>query len=68
MQDVDATMYGLVHRISKSVSYPCASFCIKPPRKMCKMLHKLVRKCAECDNIRYEKCEMIAEYPMKNVE
>ena len=36
--------------------------------KMCKILHKFDGKCAECDNIRYEKCEIIAEYPMKNVE
>lgn len=27
-----------------------------------------MEKCAECDNIRYEKCEISAEYPMKNVE
>ena len=27
-----------------------------------------MEKCAECDNIRYEKCEITAKYPMKNVE
>ena len=35
---------------------------------MCKCYINPMEKCAECDNIRYEKCEIIAEYPMKNVE
>ena len=44
------------------------SFCIKLPRKMCESYINSMEKCAECDNIRYEKCEITAKYPMKNVE
>ena len=36
--------------------------------KMCKYYINSMEKCAECDNIRYEKCEITAKYPMKNVE
>ena len=35
---------------------------------MCKGYINSMEKYAECDNIRYEKCEIIAECPMKNVE
>lgn len=61
-------MCGLVHRISKSISYPYVSFCINSMEKCVKYYINSMGKCAECDNIRYEKCEIIAEYPMKNVE
>ena len=44
MLDVGETRCDSMHRISKSVSCHCASLCIKLPRKMCKMLHKLVEK------------------------
>ena len=44
------------------------SFCIKLPRKMCEGYTNSMKKCAEYDNIRYEKCEITVEYPMKNVE
>ena len=47
------------------------SLCIilhKIDGKMCKYYINSMEKCAECDNLRYEKCEIIAEYPMKNVE
>ena len=36
--------------------------------KMCKYYINSMEKCAECNNIRYEKCEITAKYPMKNVE
>ena len=36
--------------------------------KMCKYYINSMEKCVECDNIRYEKCEITVEYPMKNVE
>lgn len=49
MQNTDATKCGLMHRISKSISCHCVSLCTKLPRKMCKMLHKLVGKmCRAC--------------------
>ena len=35
---------------------------------MCEGCINSMEKCAECDNIRYEKCEITAKYPMKNVE
>ena len=35
---------------------------------MCEGYINSMEKCAECDNIRYEKCEITAKYPMKNVE
>lgn len=40
----------------------------KIDEKMCKYYINSMEKCAERDNIRYKKCEIIAEYPMKNVE
>ena len=51
VQDAGATRCDLVHPISKSISCLYSIFCIKLPRKMCKMLHKLVEKCVECDDI-----------------
>ena len=48
--------------------YLYVSFYIKSPRKICEGCVNSMEKCVECDNIRYEKCEIIAEYPMKNVE
>ena len=48
--------------------YLYISFYIKSPRKMCEGYINSMKKCAECDNIRYEKCEITAKYPMKNVE
>ena len=51
VQDAGATNCDLVHQISESISCLYSIFCIKLPRKMCKMLHKLVEKCVECDDI-----------------
>ena len=62
VQDAGVTRCDLVHQISESVSYPCASFCIKLPRKMCKMLHKLVRKM--CRGRRYLLGKMWNDYEM----
>ena len=52
----------------ESILYLYVSFCIKLPRKICEGCINSMEKCAECDNIRYEKCEITAKYPMKNVE
>ena len=52
----------------ESISCLYVSFYIKSPRKMCEGYINSMEKCAECDNIRYEKCEITAKYPMKNVE
>ena len=68
MQNTDATKYGLVHRISKSISCHCASFYTKLPRKMCEGCTNSLEKCVEGDDIYQEKCEITVEYPMKNVE
>ena len=35
---------------------------------MCGGYINSMEKCVECDNIRQEKCEITAKYPMKNVE
>ena len=51
VQGVGRTRCDLVHQISESISCLYSIFCIKLPRKMCKMLHKLVEKCVECDDI-----------------
>ena len=53
VQDAGATRCDSVHQISESISKNisclCSIFCIKLPRKMCKMLHKLVGKmCRAC--------------------
>ena len=52
----------------ESILYLYVSFYIKLPRKICEGYINSMEKCAECDNIRYEKCEITAKYPMKNVE
>ena len=49
VQDAGATKCDSVHQISESISCLCSIFCIKLPRKMCKMLYKLVGKmCRAC--------------------
>ena len=52
----------------ENISCLYISFCIILPRKMCECYINSMKKCAECDNIRYEKREITVEYPMKNVE
>ena len=44
VQDAGGTKCDSVHQISESISCLYSIFCIKLPRKMCKMLHKLVGK------------------------
>lgn len=47
------------------------SLCIilhKVDGKTCECYINSMEKCVECGNIRYEKCEITAKYPMKNVE
>ena len=44
VQDAGGTKCDSVHQISESISCLCSIFCIKLPRKMCKMLYKLVGK------------------------
>ena len=48
---------AFVHHSARNCLEKCVKGCINS-----------LEKCVECDNIRYEKCEIIAEYPMKNVE
>ena len=46
---------GIKYR--KSALYLYVSFCMELPRKICEGYINSMEKCAECDNIRYEKCE-----------
>ena len=44
VQDAGGTKCDSVHQISESISCHCMLFYTKLPRKMCKMVHKLVGK------------------------
>ena len=73
VQDAGGTKCDSVHQISESISCLYSIFCIKLPRKMCKMLHKLVgkmcrvwryllRKMWNNCRISYEKCWINVSY------